>query len=179
MKVPGAAPVLIALAVIGGCLGGAAWAAWPQLSRLAGIGPVSPLDRKVTIHFAAQPTAGNPYNFRPLADRMTLRLGETGIAFYQAENSGSRALVGQAQYHVTPAAVDKYVVRVACFCTQQQSLAPHEKIEMPVTFFVDPSIASDPKFADLRDITLSYTFHEAKGPERQAAVTKPPVAILN
>lgn len=159
----------LALAVVGGCLGGTVWAAWPRLAQIAGLAPTSPLERKVTIHFAALPTGGHPYDFRPLAPHMTLRLGETGIAFYQARNNTGRSMIGQAQYRVSPPEVDKYFVRVACFCTRQQSLGPHERIEMPVTFFVDPSIAADPNLARLHDITLSYTFKEAKRPERQAA----------
>ena len=168
-----------ALAVVSACAGGAAWAAWPQLGQLTGLAAQNPLNRTVTIRFAAAPENGNPWQFHPLQDQMTVRLGETGIAFYEAETTTDHPITGQAQYSVTPAAVDGYVVRIACFCTSTQALQPHEKIEMPVTFFVDPSIAADPKMSTLKDITLSYTFHEAQTPERQAAVTTAPAAPVN
>lgn len=168
-----------ALAIVTACVGGASWAAWPQLGQLTGLAAQNPLNRKVTIRFTAAPDAGDPWRFRPLQADMGLRLGETGIAFYEAENTTDHPITGQAQYSVSPASVDGYVVRIACFCTTTQALQPHEKIEMPVTFFVDPSIARDPKMADLKDITLSYTFHEAQTPERQAAVTTAPAAPVN
>jgi cytochrome c oxidase assembly protein subunit 11 len=170
---------VVALAVVAACAGGAAWAAWPQLGQLTGLAAQNPLNRKVTVRFAAAPEDGNPWRFRPMQADMRLRLGETGIAFYEAENTTDHPITGQAQYSVTPASVDGYFVRVACFCTTTQALQPHEKIEMPVTFFVDPSIARDPKLAGLKDITLSYTFHEAQTPERQAAVTSAPAAPVN
>lgn len=168
-----------ALAVVAACAGTAAWAAWPQLSEIAGFGSVNPLDRKMVIDFAAAPEDGNPWHFRPLAARMKLRLGETGIAFYEAENTTDQSLTGQAQYSVSPAAVDKYFVRIACFCTSKQALGPHEKIEMPVTFFVDPALAKDPALAHLKTITLSYTFHAAETPERQVAAVPAPAQPLN
>lgn len=170
---------VVALAFVMACVGGGAWAAWPQLGQVTGLAAQNPLNRIVTVRFAAAPQEGNPWHFRPLQDRMHLRLGETGIAFYEAENTTDQPITGQAQYSVTPASVDGYVVRIACFCTTTQALQPHEKIEMPVTFFVDPSIAADPKMTNLKDITLSYTFHEAQTPERQAAVTTAPAAPVN
>lgn len=33
---------------------------------------------------------------------------------------------------------------------------------MPVFFFIDPEFATDPKMENIDDITLSYTFFEAK-----------------
>jgi len=33
---------------------------------------------------------------------------------------------------------------------------------MPVFFFIDPEFAIDPKMENIDDITLSYTFFEAK-----------------
>lgn len=33
---------------------------------------------------------------------------------------------------------------------------------MPVFFFIDPEYTTDPKMENINDITLSYTFFEAK-----------------
>ncbi len=167
------------LAVLVACAGAVGWAAWPTLGPMTGLVAPNPLNRTVTVTFAADPTPGNPWHFRPMQASMRLRLGETGIAFYEAENTTDRPITGQAQYSVTPAALDRYVVRIACFCTSTQALGPHEKVEMPVTFFVDPAIARDPKLAGVTDLTLSYTFHEAEQPERQAAVSTAPAAPVN
>ena len=46
---------------------------------------------------------------------------------------------------------------------------PHERVVMPVSFFVDPEIVNDPEAKDIQEITLSYTFHETPLTPEQAA----------
>ncbi|KAE8599777.1 hypothetical protein XENTR_v10017319 [Xenopus tropicalis] len=51
---------------------------------------------------------------------------------------------------------------IYCFCFEEQRLNPHEEVDMPVFFFIDPEFADDPRMAKVDTITLSYTFFEAK-----------------
>jgi cytochrome c oxidase assembly protein subunit 11 len=46
-------------------------------------------------------------------------------------------------------------------------MAPGEKREMPVVFYVDPSIVNDHENDGLNTITLSYTFYPVKDPAPQ------------
>ena len=43
-------------------------------------------------------------------------------------------------------------------------MAPGEKREMPVVFYVDPKIVDDPDNDTLNTITLSYTFYPVREP---------------
>ena len=36
------------------------------------------------------------------------------------------------------------------------------QVDMPVFFYIDPEFAEDPKMENVTEITLSYTFFEAK-----------------
>ncbi|KAK1881288.1 Cytochrome c oxidase assembly protein COX11 mitochondrial [Dissostichus eleginoides] len=49
-----------------------------------------------------------------------------------------------------------------CFCFEEQRLNPHEEVDMPVFFYIDPEFDEDPRMARVDTITLSYTFFEAK-----------------
>lgn len=163
-----------ALLVVALCAGTAAWAAWPRIAALTGAGTANPLGPRLTIRLASGDAAGSPWALHPLNDRMHLRLGETATTFYEADNATARKITGHTAYDVTPAAAEKYVVRIGCGCRAEQALGPHQTLDMPVSFYVDPAIAKDPKLAHLKTITLSLSFNEAKTPERQAALPLPP-----
>lgn len=127
------------------------------------------LDREITIRFDASRAAGMPWDFKPELTEMKVKIGENGLAFYEAYNPLDVATAGTASYNVAPYAAGGYFVKVHCFCFEQQVLAPGERVMMPVSFYVDPSIMDDPEGRLLKEITLSYTFHSTPLPEGYAA----------
>ena len=80
------------------------------------------------------------------------------LAFYRATNKTDKPLVGISTYNVTPMRAGLYFHKVQCFCFEEQRLQPHETVEMPVFFYVDPDIDADKNARDVRDLVLSYTF---------------------
>ena len=128
------------------------------------------LDQTIRVNFDASLERGMPWEFKPVQISMDLRIGETGMAFYEAYNPTDRVVAGTATFNVTPDAAGGYFDKIACFCFTEQVLKPGERVEMPVTFFVDPSIVTDPEGRFVKEITLSYTFHETPLPEEQAAL---------
>ena len=119
-------------------------------------------ERVVTIRFNADVARGLPWNFRPEQIEMRVKVGEEHLAFYQATNRTNRDITGTATFNVQPDQAGIYFQKIACFCFAEQTLAPGESIDMPVSFFIDPGIAKDPNTRDVRSITLSYTFFRAK-----------------
>ncbi|MBE2277388.1 MAG: cytochrome c oxidase assembly protein [Rhodobacteraceae bacterium] len=132
------------------------------------------LDRRITVRFDASREAGMPWEFRPLQTEMDIRIGETGLAFYEAYNPTDHPVAGQASYNVAPDVAGGYFTKIHCFCFEMQVLQPGERVEMPVTFYVDPAIMDDIDGQNVEAITLSYTFHTAELPMEQAAMA--PVA---
>ena len=120
------------------------------------------LDRDVVIRFDAN-VHGLPWTFRPAVPDMRLKVGETGMVVFVAENTSRTPTSGTATYNVTPPVAGAYFNKIACFCFTEQVLQPGERVEMPVQFFVDPAIAEDRNLDMVRTITLSYTFFPLKG----------------
>ena len=54
--------------------------------------------------------------------------------------------------------VGAYFQKINCFCFTEQTMAPGETREMPVSFYVHPAITGDHEDEDADTITLSYTF---------------------
>ncbi len=115
-------------------------------------------NRLVTVRFNADTARDLPWHFKPEQREMTVRVGEMAMAVYSAENRSERALVGSSTFNVTPLKAGIYFNKIECFCFEEQTLAPGERVDFPVSFFVDPEIVEDRRLDDVSTITLSYTF---------------------
>jgi cytochrome c oxidase assembly protein subunit 11 len=134
------------------------------------------LDQTVKVRFDGSVEQGMPWIFKPVERSMEIRIGETGLAFYEAHNPTDRVIAGTASYNVFPDTAGGYFTKIECFCFQEQVLQPGETVQMPVSFFVDPSMVDDPDAKFVHEIVLSYTFHETALPEEQAALQTSPAA---
>lgn len=136
-----------------------------QITGLAGTtqradtAPAAAIDREVMVRFDANVGNGLGWGFRPLTRSVELKVGAVGEAVFVVENRTDQPTTGTAVFNVTPLEVGTYFNKIACFCFDEQTLKPGERLEMPVTFFVDPAIADDPDLDHVRTITLSYTFY--------------------
>jgi cytochrome c oxidase assembly protein subunit 11 len=137
------------------------------------------LNRTIQIRFDGSKDPALGWDFAPVESKMTLRIGETAMAFYEAYNPTDRVIAGQAAYNVAPDLAGGYFIKIACFCFTEQVLQPGERVLMPVSFYVDPSIMDDPETKDMAEITLSYTFFEIPLPEAQAALEAAPQPAVN
>jgi cytochrome c oxidase assembly protein subunit 11 len=128
------------------------------------------LDETVKVRFDASLEQGMPWTFKPVVRSMDIRIGETGLAFFEAHNPTDRVVAGTASFNVFPDTAGGYFTKIECFCFQEQVLQPGETVEMPVSFYIDPAMMDDSDSRFVREITLSYTFHETALPDEQAAL---------
>lgn len=126
------------------------------------------LDRRVTVRFDANVAPDVPWTFKPLQKSVTLKVGEVGLAYFRATNEGSGPVTATATFNVTPQKAGAYFNKLQCFCFTEQTLAAGESMDMPVQFFVDPSLNEERYLDDVREITLSYTFFPDEKPRRTA-----------
>lgn len=138
-------------------------------TQRADAAPDAILDRVVTVRFDANVGNGLGWSFRPAVREVKVKLGEIGEVVYLAENRMRTAATGSAVFNVAPGEAGVYFNKIACFCFTEQTLAAGERVEMPVTFFVDPAIVDDPDLAGTNTITLSYTFYPAAQPAKPLA----------
>ena len=128
----------------------------------AGKAPGATSERIITVRFDANTAPGLPWRFVPVVKEVKVRPGEDSLAFFEAENRSATPVVGHATFNVTPFKAAPYFLKVACFCLEEQTLAPGQTVSMPVQFYIDPAILDDPNMTDVDSFTLSYTFFRAK-----------------
>src|ERR1700712_3595647 len=124
----------------------------------------APLTRKIAVRFDSNVAPGLPWKFEPEQNEIEVKIGEVVTVFFNVTNQSARTTAGQAAYNVAPLTVGAYFQKINCFCFTEQTMAPGEKREMPVVFYVDPSVVEDSDNDGLNTITLSYTFYPVRAP---------------
>ncbi len=164
-------------------MGALAWASVPfydWFCRVTGFGGVTDvadagsdviLDKTIKVRFDASIDREMAWEFKPMQREMEVRIGETGLAFYEAYNPTDRPIAGTASYNVAPYDAGGFFTKIDCFCFEQQVLQPGERVTMPVSFYVDPEIVDDRDAKYIKVITLGYTFYETDLPEELASLT--------
>lgn len=142
------------------------WAGTPQRSAEA---PKTIAPQTITVRFDANVAQGLPWTFEPLQPELTLRIGESKLAFFRAANRSRETVTGSAVFNVSPDLMGQYFTKVQCFCFTEQTLKPGEAVEMPVSFYIDPAILKDRDGRTVRDMTLSYTFYKVRSVQANAA----------
>jgi cytochrome c oxidase assembly protein subunit 11 len=124
---------------------------------------VEAVSKTIVVRFDAN-QRGLPWEFKPERPTDTVSIGARDMSIFIAKNLSNAPMVGTATFNVTPAQAGKYFNKIQCFCFTEQRLEPGQEIRMPVLYYVDPKIMSDPETKDIEEITLSYTFYPVETP---------------
>jgi cytochrome c oxidase assembly protein subunit 11 len=118
----------------------------------------------INVRFDANVKPGMPWKFEPEQHVQRVAVGARDMEFFNATNLSGKAITGTASFNVTPGEAGQYFTKIQCFCFTEQTLQPGETMRMPVVFYVDPKLITDPNTSDISEITLSYTFFPVDSP---------------
>jgi cytochrome c oxidase assembly protein subunit 11 len=124
--------------------------------------PDEVLNQEVEVLFNSDVQPGLPWEFSHQHHKVKVKIGENKLVFFKAKNISDKPTTGIALYNVTPNTMGKYFNKTQCFCFDEQTLQPGQEIDFPVTFFISPDMVKDEYLHDIKQITLSYSFFEAK-----------------
>lgn len=176
----------IAIACVLGVMGmtGAAFAAVPlyrmfcQATGFDGTvkkaekAPDHMLDETVLIRFDTN-VRDLPMTFRAEQVSQRVRIGETGLAYFDVTNTSDQPIHATAAYNVVPERAGPYFQKLQCFCFEGQTIQPGQTMKFPVQYFVAPEMATDRESRGVTEITLSYTFYPTKAAELAAKGAQP------
>jgi len=127
------------------------------------------LDDTVRVRFDTNVRGGLPMAFRAEQTVQTVRIGETGLAFFDVTNTSDQPIQATAAYNVVPERAGPYFQKLQCFCFETQTIKPGETRQFPVQYFVAPELATDREAKGVKEITLSYTFYPGRDAPSGAA----------
>lgn len=130
--------------------------------RRVAAGEVLKGKRVLHVRFDANVGGGLPWRFEPETPALDVRTGQTTTVFYKVTNTSDQTITARAIYNVGPPSMGAYFDKIACFCFSNQTLKPHETLEMPVVFFLDPALEQDVTMDGVAEVVLSYTFYQQK-----------------
>jgi cytochrome c oxidase assembly protein subunit 11 len=177
-----------------GCIGlvavmvGAAYAAVPlyslfcKLTGFAGTPLIASENGSVVgskqflVQFDSNVAPGLAWRFAPEQPKLEVRVGETMTVYFRITNLSDRETTGMATYNVQPELIAPYFNKLQCFCFNEMVLKPHESVDVPVVFFIDPEAAKNRDLDKIAAISLSYTFFASKRTEKPLAAAKDIVA---
>lgn len=122
-------------------------------------------NKTIVIRFDANQRNGLPWEFKPERPTDTISIGAKDMSIFIAKNLSNEVVTGTATFNVSPALAGKYFNKIQCFCFTEQKLQPGQQVRMPVLYYVDPKIMTDPETKDIEEITLSYTFYPVENPK--------------
>ncbi len=128
--------------------------------RRAVAAPTTTLEKTLLVRFDTN-VRDLPWTFTSEQVSQTVKIGETGLAYFKVTNNSDKAITGRAIYNVVPEQAGAYFQKLECFCFSDQTIAPHKTMEFPVVYFVDPKYAADFETRNKGEVTLSYTFYRA------------------
>ncbi|MBE9516225.1 MAG: cytochrome c oxidase assembly protein [Proteobacteria bacterium] len=114
------------------------------------------IQREVTVEFTTHASSGLPWEFRPLKNKMKVKLGVPTVALFYARNTSAETITGQAIPSVAPNRAAPHFKKTECFCFSKQTLKAGEAKEMPVQFVINPKLSKE-----VDTITLAYAFFNA------------------
>lgn len=120
--------------------------------------PTETLDREVLVRFDTN-VRNLPMVFRAEQVSQKVRIGETGIAYFDVTNTSDRPIVARASYNVVPEQTGAYFQKLQCFCFDDQTIAAGATVQFPMQYFIAPEMVDDREVDGVKEITLSYTFY--------------------
>jgi len=136
-------------------------------TQIASKRPEQVLDRGVNVRLDTNTGTKTGLTFKAIDRVFPIKLGETGMAFFEVSNETDRPIVAMASYNVAPHKAGPYFNKLECFCFEERVFEPGAKERLPVIFYIDPHLDGEKQLDDITEITLSYTFYDTNAEKNQ------------
>ncbi len=111
----------------------------------------------VTLQLLADADSRDVWQFTPEKKRIDIQAGKMITTYYEITNKNDFPVTIQAVPSVAPGEWAEYLVKIECFCFNQQTIPPYEKIKLPLQVTLS---AKAPE--EVNHLSLSYRIYQSE-----------------
>lgn len=130
---------------------------------------------EVIVRLSARVDSGTPVTVRPLSTGKRAKRDVPYQVFFRFSNLTDRPQRIRAIHQISPAKAEDHFKKLACFCFENQTLAPYESKDEAVIFVVDSQLPMDVEMIDLAYVV----FRSPREDRSQAQSRAEPLGTVN
>lgn len=124
-------------------------------------------ERVVQVEFDSTINEDLAWDVKPKVRSIDVHPGKPYDVVYRATNNSDHTIVAQAIPGITPWQATEHFNKIACFCFDQQELAPGESADLKLRFVLSRDLPTK-----YNTVTLSYTFMDTDREHLKQAVSR-------
>ena len=114
-------------------------------------------EKVVTLQLLADADSRDVWHFTPEKKRLDIQAGKMITTYYELTNNNDYPVTIQAVPSVAPGEWAEYLVKIECFCFNQQTIPAHEKVRLPLQVTLS---AKAPE--EVNHLSLSYRIYQSE-----------------
>ncbi len=114
-------------------------------------------EKVVTLQLLADADSRDVWHFTPEKKRLEIQAGKMITTYYEITNNHDYPVTIQAVPSVAPGEWAEYLVKIECFCFNQQTIPAHEKVRLPLQVTLS---AKAPE--EVNHLSLSYRIYQSE-----------------
>lgn len=114
-------------------------------------------EKIVTLQLLADADSRDVWQFTPEKKRLDIQAGKMITTYYEITNKNDHPVTVQAVPSVAPGEWAEYLVKIECFCFNQQAIPPHTTIKLPLQVTLS---AKAPE--EVNHLSLSYRIYQSE-----------------
>ncbi len=111
----------------------------------------------VTLQLLADADSRDVWKFTPEKKRLDIQAGKMITTYYEITNPTNQVVTIQAVPSVAPGEWAQYLVKIECFCFNQQVIQPHAKVKLPLQVTLSAKAPSE-----VNHLSLSYRIYQSE-----------------
>ncbi len=113
-------------------------------------------EKVVPLRLLADADSRDVWDFTPEKKQLKIQAGKMITTYYEITNKQDTAVTVQAVPSIAPGEWAEYLVKIECFCFNQQNIPPHSTVRLPLQVTLSSKAPEE-----VNHLSLSYRIYQS------------------